>query len=111
MVSKLNVNPFQRVNSPDEAPVTNLRPSGVQAMQNIGHLILLVAAFTKRVVTALIALSSYAGGGWSSGKYVTSGCNARLSLKSRCQTRALKQHSYTMNMKFSFTNSTYYKYK
>lgn len=63
MVSKLNVNPFQRVNSPDEAPVTNLRPSGVQAMQNIGHLILLVAAFTKRVVTALIALSSYAGGG------------------------------------------------
>ena len=38
IVSKLNVRPFQRVNSPELAPVINLLPSGVQERQNIGHL-------------------------------------------------------------------------
>lgn len=37
MVSKLKVRPFQSVNSPDEAPVTRRRPSGVQAKQKMGH--------------------------------------------------------------------------
>lgn len=57
IVSKLNVRPFHNVNSPELAPVTNLRPSGVHAMQNIGHLILLVAVLTNLVVTQFIALS------------------------------------------------------
>lgn len=57
IVSKLKVNPFQRVNSPELAPVTNRRPSGVQANVKMGHLILLVAVLTKRVVTALVGLS------------------------------------------------------
>lgn len=57
MVSKLNVNPFQSVNSPELAPVTNRLPSGVQASVKMGHLILFVAVFTKRVVTALLEFS------------------------------------------------------
>lgn len=57
IVSKLNVSPFHNVNSPELAPVTSLLPSGVHAMQNMGHLILLVAVFTKRVVTQLMGLS------------------------------------------------------
>lgn len=57
IVSKLNVNPFQSVNSPELAPVTNRRPSGVQARVNIGHRILFVAVFTNLVVTALMGLS------------------------------------------------------
>lgn len=32
IVSKLKVRPFQRVNSPLEAPVTNLLPSGVHCI-------------------------------------------------------------------------------
>lgn len=63
MVSKLKVSPFQSVNSPLDAPVTKRLPSGVHVMLKMGHLILLVAAFTKRVVTALVALSSKLGGG------------------------------------------------
>jgi len=57
MVSKLKVRPFHSVNSPLDAPVTRRRPSGVQAMQNMGQRILLVAVLTKRVVTELMALS------------------------------------------------------
>lgn len=57
MVSKLNVRPFQSVNSPELAPVTKRLPSGVQAMQKIGHRILLVAVFTNRVVTQFMGLS------------------------------------------------------
>lgn len=57
IVSKLNVSPFQRVNSPELAPVTRRRPSGVQASVKIGQRILLVAVLTKRVVTALVGLS------------------------------------------------------
>lgn len=57
IVSKLNVSPFQRVNSPDDAPVTNRRPSGVHANVNIGQRILFVAVLTNLVVTALIGLS------------------------------------------------------
>ena len=37
MVSKLKVRPFHKVNSPDDAPVISLRPSGVHASVNIGH--------------------------------------------------------------------------
>ena len=37
IVSKLKVSPFHSVNSPEEAPVTRRRPSGVQAKQNMGH--------------------------------------------------------------------------
>lgn len=43
IVSKLNVKPFHNVNSPELAPVINLRPSGVHATVNTGHLILFVA--------------------------------------------------------------------
>lgn len=57
IVSKLNVRPFHNVNSPELAPVTNLRPSGVQAIQKIGHLILFVAVLTNLVVTQFIGLS------------------------------------------------------
>lgn len=57
IVSKLNVNPFQSVNSPEEAPVTSRLPSGVQARVNIGHFILFVAVFTNLVVIALLGLS------------------------------------------------------
>lgn len=57
MVSKLNVSPFQSVNSPELAPVTSRLPSGVHANVKIGHRILFVAVFTNRVVTALIGLS------------------------------------------------------
>ena len=57
IVSKLKVSPFHRVNSPLEAPVISLLPSGVQERQNIGHLILLVAVLTNLVVTALTGLS------------------------------------------------------
>lgn len=63
MVSKLKVSPFQRVNSPLDEPVTNLRPSGVQRTQKIGHLILLVDVLTNLVVTQLIGLSSKDIGG------------------------------------------------
>ena len=34
IVSKLNVSPFHRVNSPLEAPVTSRRPSGVHCEEN-----------------------------------------------------------------------------
>lgn len=37
MVSKLKVSPFHKVNSPLEAPVTNLLPSGVHLTTNTGH--------------------------------------------------------------------------
>lgn len=57
MVSKLNVSPFHNVNSPELAPVTSRRPSGVQANVKIGHRILFVAVLTNLVVTALIGLS------------------------------------------------------
>lgn len=57
IVSKLKVNPFQRVNSPELAPVTSLLPSGVHAKVKIGQRILFVAVLTKRVVTALEELS------------------------------------------------------
>lgn len=57
MVSKLNVKPFQRVNSPELAPVIKRRPSGVHASVKIGQRILLVAVLTKRVVIALLGLS------------------------------------------------------
>lgn len=43
IVSKLNVKPFHKVNSPELAPVINRRPSGVHATVNTGHLILFVA--------------------------------------------------------------------
>lgn len=56
------------MNSPLEAPVTKRLPSGVHARQNTGHLILLVAVLTKRVVIALLALSGYADGGRNSGQ-------------------------------------------
>ena len=65
MVSKLKVSPFQRVNSPLDAPVISLRPSGVQARVKTGHRILLVAVFTNLVVTALAGLSRRATGGRS----------------------------------------------
>lgn len=57
IVSKLKVKPFQRVNSPELAPVTKRLPSGVQANVKIGQRILLVAVFTNRVVTAFVGLS------------------------------------------------------
>lgn len=38
MVSKLNVSPFHRVNSPLEAPVTRRRPSGVHWREQINRL-------------------------------------------------------------------------
>lgn len=57
IVSKLKVKPFQSVNSPELAPVTNRRPSGVQANVNMGQRILFVAVLTNRVVTALVGLS------------------------------------------------------
>lgn len=57
MVSKLNVNPFHSVNSPELAPVTNRLPSGVQANVKIGHRILLVAVLTNLVVIALLGFS------------------------------------------------------
>lgn len=38
MVSKLNVSPFHRVNSPLEAPVTRRRPSGVHWRKQINSL-------------------------------------------------------------------------
>lgn len=63
MVSKLKVNPFHNVNSPELAPVTKRRPSGVQASVKIGHLILFVAVFTNLVVTELLELSRYILGG------------------------------------------------
>lgn len=65
MVSKLNVNPFQRVNSPDEAPVTSRLPSGVHRTQKIGHRILFVEVRTNLVVTQLIGLSFIDSGGTS----------------------------------------------
>lgn len=63
MVSKLNVRPFQSVNSPELAPVTNRLPSGVHASVNMGQRILFVAVFTKRVVIAFAGLSSELLGG------------------------------------------------
>ena len=63
MVSKLKVNPFQSVNSPLEAPVINLLPSGVQSKVKMGHLILFVAVFTNFVVTALTGFSGASTGG------------------------------------------------
>ena len=63
MVSKLKVSPFQRVNSPLEAPVMSRRPSGVQARLKIGHRILLVEVRMNLVVTALIGLSRKKRGG------------------------------------------------
>lgn len=57
IVSKLNVSPFHRVNSPLDAPVTSRLPSGVHAIQKIGHRILFVAVFTNLVVTEFIGLS------------------------------------------------------
>lgn len=57
IVSKLNVSPFHSVNSPELAPVTSRRPSGVHANVKIGQRILFVAVLTNRVVTALIGLS------------------------------------------------------
>lgn len=57
IVSKLNVKPFHSVNSPELAPVTKRRPSGVQASVNIGQRILFVAVLTNLVVTAFIGLS------------------------------------------------------
>ena len=96
MVSKLNVRPFHRVNSPLDAPeiqiglkinsktfskqigvfslniilyvpVISLLPSGVQASVNMGHRILLVAVFTNLVVTALVGFSCIPMGGNSWG--------------------------------------------
>ena len=67
MVSKLKVRPFHKVNSPLDAPVINLLPSGVQASVNIGHLILLVAVLMNFVVTELIGLSGVSAGGTKSG--------------------------------------------
>lgn len=63
IVSKLKVSPFQRVNSPLDAPVTRRRPSGVHKTQNMGHLILLVEVRTNLVVILLAGLSFSAIGG------------------------------------------------
>lgn len=57
IVSKLNVKPFQRVNSPELAPVISRRPSGVHAKQKMGHRILFVAVLTNFDVMALLGLS------------------------------------------------------
>jgi hypothetical protein len=57
MVSKLNVRPFQRVNSPELAPVINRRPSGVHANVKMGQRILFVAVLTNFVVIALQGFS------------------------------------------------------
>ena len=65
IVSKLNVKPFQSVNSPLDAPVTKRLPSGVQHTQNIGHLILFVEVRTNLVVTQFIGLSNIEIGGIS----------------------------------------------
>ena len=51
IVSKLNVNPFHRVNSPLEAPVINRRPSGVHVRQNTGQRILFVIALQHNTKT------------------------------------------------------------
>lgn len=80
MVSKLNVKPFHKVNSPELAPVTNRLPSGVHAKVNMGQRILLVAVLTNLVVTAFEGLSKYADGGNNSGTYILSGCKAKRSL-------------------------------
>jgi len=53
ILSKLNVNPFQIVNSPLDAPVINLLPSGVQETTFIGHLTLFVDVCINFVVTLL----------------------------------------------------------
>lgn len=87
MVSKLNVSPFHRVNSPLEAPVTRRRPSGVHwrkqmnslniqnapptpvetltLITNTGHFTLLVEVRTNFVVTAFIGLFNMPRGGTS----------------------------------------------
>ena len=54
MVSKLNVDPFQKVISPDEHPVSILRPSGVQVTTWTGDRILLAEAWTNLVGTEAI---------------------------------------------------------
>jgi hypothetical protein len=64
---RCEVIPFHRVNSPLEAPVTSRRPSGVHAIEKIGHLILLVADLTYLVVTAFVELSNCIAGGTVSG--------------------------------------------
>ncbi|KAH9412846.1 hypothetical protein DERP_009828 [Dermatophagoides pteronyssinus] len=62
-VSKLNVKPFQRVNSPLDDPVIKRRPSGVHRTQNIGQRILFVDVRTNFVVIQLAALFCiYIGG-------------------------------------------------
>ena len=50
MVSKLNVRPFQRVNSLDVEPVRTCLPSGVQTTALTGQRILLVEVWTNLVV-------------------------------------------------------------
>jgi hypothetical protein len=45
MVSKLKVSPFHNVNSPLDAPVINLLPSGVHVRQKTGQRILFVATY------------------------------------------------------------------
>lgn len=47
IVSKLNVNPFHSVNSPDDEPVSNLRDDGSHETQLTGVLILLVDVCTR----------------------------------------------------------------
>ena len=51
----MKVSPFHRVNSPEEAPVMSLLPSGVQASVKTGQRILFVAVLTNLVATALAA--------------------------------------------------------
>lgn len=65
MVSKLNVRPFHKVNSPEALPVSTRRPSGVQRTQLTGVRILFVDVCTYFVQYDVEVLDSYARGGRS----------------------------------------------
>ena len=65
IVSKLNVSPFQSVNSPLVEPVSSRRPSGSQRTTFTGHRILFVDVCTSTLATDDTD-SAYASGGSSS---------------------------------------------
>mmetsp|Transcript_26849 Transcript_26849/g.70498 ORF Transcript_26849/g.70498 Transcript_26849/m.70498 type:complete len:246 (+) Transcript_26849:966-1703(+) len=74
IVSKLNVSPFHSVNSPVDAPVISLRPSGVHLRQKIGHLFLFTLWWKNRVVMHCASSSFLTCGGLSRGNAERWGC-------------------------------------
>lgn len=70
MVSKLNVSPFHKVNSPLEEPVSSRRPSGVHLTTLTGQRTLLVEVWTNLVAIEMDALLVYAFGVKSFSKQV-----------------------------------------